>query len=400
MSTVSYLTSSMSARSLGKRSDYMSVLSPEDLGSERDSYQKISPHPFCSLEITVLSAHNLPKPLGRFMQTSTVIDPLVRVSLCGGEEDSCHADTRRVVDNGFNPRFGDFFEFTIENPEVAIFAFQVLHQGKEAAVGKAAKAQVVAATACPLSGLRSGIRWVPLRDTKHHVIEHCGLLVHVVNHGPWRADIMVSDERFPRKVAAPEPPVDAPALQLIREPDALEEVRQFASKLDCAIFADETLSSAVVGGDADIAADAQVGAPVQHGLLCDEAACVDVFVADPPIEWKEPMRRAKAERLSKDSGRDSTLTRAPASSSRGLQFSTSALDLRSAAGEAADKSPDHIHVVERAMQTHDNQVGACVSQCSDFWVASVRRSILTSLWCQVVDPTELKCEAELIQTRD
>merc|ERR1712151_498535 len=46
----------------------------------------------------------------------------------------------------------------------------------------------VAAVACPFSGLREGIRWVPMRDWAHHAIELCGLLVLVRMKGPW-ADV-------------------------------------------------------------------------------------------------------------------------------------------------------------------------------------------------------------------
>jgi hypothetical protein len=130
----------------------------------------------CTLELTVLSGHMLPKLEG----SDRNISPMVRISMCGAPEDCRTGETRCIVDNGFNPRWHELFVFQVSLPSVAQLVFEVLDVSRNVR-------QTVAAAAFPFNGVRDGIRWVPLRDLKHQVIDQSGLLLEVRIRGPWAA---------------------------------------------------------------------------------------------------------------------------------------------------------------------------------------------------------------------
>jgi len=152
--------------------------SPEDSPrSRQDREDSIGLGHSCSIEVTVLSAHWLPKP-----EDSKEINPLVRVSICGAYEDRRSAETWRITDNGFNPRWHQLFSFHVKEPTISVLAFEVVNI--KVGMRKTSR-EFVAAAAFPFSGLREGIRWVPLLDGKHHPIDLCGLLVEIRIRGAW-----------------------------------------------------------------------------------------------------------------------------------------------------------------------------------------------------------------------
>lgn len=146
----------------------------------------------CTLEITVLSGHCLPK--GPPASGIEVFHPIVRVSIFGEDDDMWVGCTSRVEANGFNPSWSNQFEFPICHPCVAMLCLEVCHSASDPAAtswcfapssADLQQLPVVASTAYPLRSLRDGIRWVPLRDEQHHTLPQSGLLVEVRFVGPW-----------------------------------------------------------------------------------------------------------------------------------------------------------------------------------------------------------------------
>ena len=80
--------------------------------------------------------------------------------------------------HGFNPRWHELFTFQLMHPSVAQLVFEVLDVTRN---GR----QIIAAASFPLAGVREGIRWVALKDSKHHEIDQCGLLLEARVRGPW-----------------------------------------------------------------------------------------------------------------------------------------------------------------------------------------------------------------------
>merc|ERR1719330_1444810 len=77
----------------------------------------------CTLEVTVLSGHWLPKPIGK--PSSYVNSPKVRVRVEGASQDISAKETTVVADNGFNPMWDERFVFALKQPDVAMLAFEV-----------------------------------------------------------------------------------------------------------------------------------------------------------------------------------------------------------------------------------------------------------------------------------
>merc|ERR1719277_2105248 len=99
----------------------------------------------CTLEVTVMSGHWLPKPPGK--PSSYVNSPKVRLRMEGAPQDNAAKETKVVTDNGFNPLWDERFVFKLKQPDVAILAFEVVSV-------KTGRADIVGAAAYPVSGLR------------------------------------------------------------------------------------------------------------------------------------------------------------------------------------------------------------------------------------------------------
>eukprot|EP00747_Dinoflagellata_sp_TGD_P064680 gnl/TRDRNA2_/TRDRNA2_154008_c4_seq1.p1 gnl/TRDRNA2_/TRDRNA2_154008_c4~~gnl/TRDRNA2_/TRDRNA2_154008_c4_seq1.p1 ORF type:complete len:303 (-),score=54.39 gnl/TRDRNA2_/TRDRNA2_154008_c4_seq1:202-1110(-) len=106
-----------------------------------------------------------------------VVDPMVRVMVSGAEADKASFETSVVKDNSFDPEWDEVFVFEVTNRDVALLSFEVYDQ---ATIGW----ECIAASAFPISGIREGVRWVPLWDARLKSLDHCGLLVEVqINSG-------------------------------------------------------------------------------------------------------------------------------------------------------------------------------------------------------------------------
>jgi hypothetical protein len=155
---------------------------PARVGTTQDQEDALGTGLECTIEITVLSAHSLPKPGGE--EDGGIVSPLVRVTICGLPEDKRAAETWRIVDNGFNPRWHQLFSFEVMEPSLAMIVLEVINV-TFSMKGRRVNREFLAAGALPFTGIREGIRWVPLFDWKHHTIDMSGLLVEVRLRGPW-----------------------------------------------------------------------------------------------------------------------------------------------------------------------------------------------------------------------
>ena len=119
-----------------------------------------------SVKVSILAGNCLPKPKG--VKAGEVIDPYVRVELHdvadkGGKEEYVGElwSSPTVANNGFCPTWRQASRvFYVQNPDVAMFMFQVLDN--DVVLNEA-----IASCAIPVSCLRTGTRSVPLYEGHH-----------------------------------------------------------------------------------------------------------------------------------------------------------------------------------------------------------------------------------------
>ncbi|XP_044532427.1 1-phosphatidylinositol 4,5-bisphosphate phosphodiesterase delta-3 isoform X1 [Gracilinanus agilis] len=100
------------------------VLKPDFLRHGDTTFDPEHPGPpQTTLIIKVLTAQQLPK-LNREKPTS-IVDPLVRVEIYGVPRDCAQKETDYVLNNGFNPYWGQTLKFTLGAPELALVRFVV-----------------------------------------------------------------------------------------------------------------------------------------------------------------------------------------------------------------------------------------------------------------------------------
>nr|XP_046259083.1 inactive phospholipase C-like protein 1 [Scatophagus argus] len=124
-----------------------------------------------TLRIKVISAHNLPKPLGSGAK-GEVIDPYVVLELHGVPADCAEQRTRTAAQNQDNPLFDETFEFQVNMPELALLRFVVLDDDY---IGDDFIGQYTVAFEC----LQPGYRNVPLLGIAGDPLPHTSLFVHV-----------------------------------------------------------------------------------------------------------------------------------------------------------------------------------------------------------------------------
>jgi len=119
------------------------------------------------VKVSILAGNCLPKPKGG--KAGEVIDPYVRVELHdvtdkGGGKEEYKGElwsSPTVANNGFCPTWRDASRvFNVQNPDVAMFMFQVLDN--DVVLNEA-----IASCAIPVSCLRTGTRSVPLYKGHH-----------------------------------------------------------------------------------------------------------------------------------------------------------------------------------------------------------------------------------------
>ncbi|XP_068602365.1 inactive phospholipase C-like protein 1 [Brachionichthys hirsutus] len=124
-----------------------------------------------TLRIKVISAHNLPKPLGSGAK-GEVIDPYVVLELHGVPADCAEQRTRTAAQNQDHPLFDETFEFQVNMPELALLRFVVLDDDY---IGDDFIGQYSLAFEC----LQPGYRNVPLLGMSGDLLPHTSLFVHV-----------------------------------------------------------------------------------------------------------------------------------------------------------------------------------------------------------------------------
>ncbi|KAJ3611629.1 hypothetical protein NHX12_021644 [Muraenolepis orangiensis] len=124
------------------------------------------------LHIMVISAQQLPKVNKE--KHSSIVDPLVRVEVCGVAADNASRETRHIVNNGFNPMWNETFQFTVHVPELAIVRFVVDDYDSTS------QNDLVGQYCLPLTSAQNGYRHVPLLTKRGDVIASAGLFVHLM----------------------------------------------------------------------------------------------------------------------------------------------------------------------------------------------------------------------------
>jgi Ca2+-binding EF-hand superfamily protein len=141
------------------------------------------------LSLVIVSAHRLPKPEGR-LELSEVIDPYVCIELGGSLADSSpcglakkkggkskEVKTDVVQDNGFNPYWGQTFEFHLLRPELATMLLTVRDQrlmGHDMM-----QPDFIGQYALPVASIRQGYRAVPIKNKEGAVHRGASLFVQV-----------------------------------------------------------------------------------------------------------------------------------------------------------------------------------------------------------------------------
>uniref|UniRef100_A0A667ZVU8 1-phosphatidylinositol 4,5-bisphosphate phosphodiesterase gamma n=1 Tax=Myripristis murdjan TaxID=586833 RepID=A0A667ZVU8_9TELE len=135
-----------------------------------------------TLQIEVLGARHLPKH-GR-----GIVCPLIEIEVCGAEYDSAKQKTDSEADNGLNPTWPRKpFHFTVCNSAFAFLRFVVYE------IDMFSDQNFLAQATFPISGLKTGYRSVPLKNSYNEDLELASLLVHmdiirgrVPQAGPYR----------------------------------------------------------------------------------------------------------------------------------------------------------------------------------------------------------------------
>jgi hypothetical protein len=90
-------------------------------------------------------------------QKGDKIDPYVVVRVCGWDSDEFR--TKAVQDNGFDPEWNEGHEFSLADPDLDVIQFEL--KDKDTLVDDR-----IAFGAMPVKGMRTGFRWVQLREPK------------------------------------------------------------------------------------------------------------------------------------------------------------------------------------------------------------------------------------------
>ncbi|XP_012671580.2 1-phosphatidylinositol 4,5-bisphosphate phosphodiesterase delta-1a isoform X2 [Clupea harengus] len=153
------------------------VLKPEfqrDPASQFDpnSLQKGAGYRKKTLHLMVISAQQLPK-LNKD-KCKSIVDPLVRVEICGVPADAASKETQSIENNGFNPMWNESFQFDVHVPELAMLRFLVEDYDTTS------QNDMIGQYCLPFTSLQNGYRHVPLLTKRGDVISSAGLFVHIM----------------------------------------------------------------------------------------------------------------------------------------------------------------------------------------------------------------------------
>ncbi|XP_066558513.1 1-phosphatidylinositol 4,5-bisphosphate phosphodiesterase gamma-1 [Amia ocellicauda] len=132
---------------------------------DRNSLRGLEP---ITIQIEVLGARHLPKH-GR-----GIVCPLIEVEVCGADYDNAKQKTDSEADNGLNPTWPrKQFRFVVCNSEFAFLRFVVYE------IDMFNDQNFLAQATFPVTGLKTGYRSVPLKNSYNEDLELAALLIHM-----------------------------------------------------------------------------------------------------------------------------------------------------------------------------------------------------------------------------
>ncbi|XP_032125857.1 1-phosphatidylinositol 4,5-bisphosphate phosphodiesterase delta-3 [Sapajus apella] len=148
------------------------VLKPACLRQPDSTFDPEYPGPpRTTLSIQVLTAQQLPKLNAE--KPHSIVDPLVRVEIHGVPADCTRQETDYVLNNGFNPRWGQTLHFQLRAPELALVRFVV--EDYDATSPN----DFVGQFTLPLSSLKQGYRHIHLLSKDGASLSPATLFVHI-----------------------------------------------------------------------------------------------------------------------------------------------------------------------------------------------------------------------------
>ncbi|XP_051788777.1 1-phosphatidylinositol 4,5-bisphosphate phosphodiesterase gamma-1 [Erpetoichthys calabaricus] len=132
---------------------------------DRTSLRGVEP---ITVQIEVLGSRHLPKN-GR-----GIVCPLIEIEVCGAEYDNAKQKTDTEADNGLNPIWPrKQYRFTVYNSEFSFLRFVVYE------IDIFNDQNFLAQATFPITGLKTGFRSVPLKNSYNEDLELACLLVHL-----------------------------------------------------------------------------------------------------------------------------------------------------------------------------------------------------------------------------
>ncbi|XP_058904819.1 1-phosphatidylinositol 4,5-bisphosphate phosphodiesterase delta-3 isoform X1 [Kogia breviceps] len=148
------------------------VLKPACLRQPDTSFDPECPGPpRTTFTIQVLTAQQLPKLNAE--KPNSIVDPLVRIEIHGVPADCACKETNYVLNNGFNPRWGQTLQFQLRAPELVLVRFVV--EDYDATSPN----DFVGQFTLPLSSLKQGYRHIHLLSKDGASLSPATLFVHI-----------------------------------------------------------------------------------------------------------------------------------------------------------------------------------------------------------------------------
>ncbi|XP_036195391.1 1-phosphatidylinositol 4,5-bisphosphate phosphodiesterase delta-3 isoform X2 [Myotis myotis] len=148
------------------------ILKPACLRQPDTNFDPESPGPpRTTLTIQVLTAQQLPKLNAE--KPSSIVDPLVRVEIYGVPMDCARKETNYVLNNGFNPHWGQTLQFQLRAPELVLVRFVVEDYDTTS------PNDFVGQFTLPLNSLKQGYRHIHLLSKDGASLSPATIFVHI-----------------------------------------------------------------------------------------------------------------------------------------------------------------------------------------------------------------------------
>ncbi|XP_062936945.1 1-phosphatidylinositol 4,5-bisphosphate phosphodiesterase delta-3 isoform X2 [Cynocephalus volans] len=148
------------------------VLKPACLQQPDTAFDPECPGPpRTTLTIQVLTAQQLPKLNAE--KPNSIVDPLVRIEIHGVPADCARKETNYVLNNGFNPCWGQTLQFQLRAPELVLVRFVVEDYDTTS------PNDFVGQFTLPLNSLKQGYRHVHLLSKDGASLSPATLFVHI-----------------------------------------------------------------------------------------------------------------------------------------------------------------------------------------------------------------------------